>query len=294
LHSGSRLLIGDFPTIERLAKDLKDATATMSEKEARFLVEAYHIIQEDRKRFKNQTTAMGGEPHAILPWFFQQNQTLEKQLHAALDRYSASKPIGQWAALFGIGPVITAVLMAPIDIKQCPTAGHIWRFVGLNPTSKWAQGEKRPWNAGLKTLCQHIGQSFMKLHNNGTVSAARYMSKGKLTSNSQTTAAAMPSWRSNCQRSSKRRLSHTNISSRAISRPHRSMLEREDTPSSYSWRISTSDGTRWSSGSWHRCLIPSRTWGTRAWYTLHTKKRAPKELSDPPGGRNRPALFVSH
>jgi hypothetical protein len=42
----------------------------MSENEARFLVDAYHIIQEDRKRLKNQTTAMGGEPHAVLPWFF--------------------------------------------------------------------------------------------------------------------------------------------------------------------------------------------------------------------------------
>jgi hypothetical protein len=70
LHSGSRLLISDFPAIERLAKDLKDATPTMSENEARFLVDAYHIIQEDRKRLKNQTTAMGGEPHAVLPWFF--------------------------------------------------------------------------------------------------------------------------------------------------------------------------------------------------------------------------------
>ena len=167
LHSGSRLLISDFPAIERLAKDLKDATPTMSENEARFLVDAYHIIQEDRKRLKNQTTAMGGEPHAVLPWFFQQNQTLEKQLHAALDRYSASKPIGQWArGVFGIGPVIAAVLIAHIDIKQCPTAGQFWRFAGLDPTSKWAPGEKRPWNAGLKTLCWHIGQSFMKLHNN--------------------------------------------------------------------------------------------------------------------------------
>ena len=188
--------MSDFPAIERLAKDLKDATATMSEKEARFLVDAYYIIQEDRKRFKNQTTAMGGEPHAVLAWFFQQNQTLEKQLHAALDRYSASKPIGQWVrGVFGIGPVIAAGLIAHIDIKQCPTAGHIWRFAGLDPTSKWGQGEKRPGNAGLKTLCWHIGQSFRNCTTTKTASTARYMSKGKLTSSSETTAAAMPSWR---------------------------------------------------------------------------------------------------
>jgi hypothetical protein len=108
----------------------------MSEKEARFLVDAYYIIQEDRKRFKNQTTAMGGEPHAVLAWFFQQDQTLEKQLRAALDRYSASKPIGQWVrGVFGIGPVIAAGLIAHIDIKQCPTAGH---------TSGASPGSTRP------------------------------------------------------------------------------------------------------------------------------------------------------
>jgi hypothetical protein len=156
----------DFPAIERLAKDLRDATATMSEKEARFLVDAYYIIQEDRKRSKNQTMAMGGEPHAVLAWFFNQNVTLEKQIHAGLDRYSASKPIGQWAReVFGIGPVITAGLIAHIDIKVCPTVGHIWRFAGLDPSVRWEKGQKRPWNAELKTLCWHIGQSFMKLHN---------------------------------------------------------------------------------------------------------------------------------
>jgi hypothetical protein len=37
--------MSNFPAIERLAKDLKDATATMSENEARFLVDAYYIIQ---------------------------------------------------------------------------------------------------------------------------------------------------------------------------------------------------------------------------------------------------------
>jgi hypothetical protein len=156
----------DFPAIERLAKDLRDATATMSEKEARFLVDAYYIIQEDRKRSKNQVTAMGGEPHSVLAWFFNQNQTLEAQIKAGLDRYSLSKPIGRWARdVFGIGPVITAGLIAHIDIGMCPTVGHIWRFAGLDPSIRWEKGQKRPWNASLKTLCWHIGQSFMKLHN---------------------------------------------------------------------------------------------------------------------------------
>jgi hypothetical protein len=152
--------------VERLSKDLRTATATLSDDEARFLVDAYYIIQEDRKRSGNQVRSMGEEPHALLSWFFDQNEMLEGQIKAALDRYSSSKEIGQWMkSVYGIGPVIAAGLLAHIDITQCPTAGHIWAFAGLDPTAKWEKGQKRPWNAALKTLCWHIGQSFMKFSN---------------------------------------------------------------------------------------------------------------------------------
>ena len=156
----------DMESITRLGKDLRTATATLSDMEARFLVDAYYIIQEDRKRSGNQIRAMGDEPHDLLKWFFAQNQMLETQLKGALDRYSDSKLIGQWMkGVYGIGPVIAAGLIAHIDIKKAPTVGHIWRFAGLDPSSKWEKGQKRPWNTALKTLCWHIGQSFMKFSN---------------------------------------------------------------------------------------------------------------------------------
>ena len=66
----------------------------------------------------------------------------------------------------GIGPVIAAGLLAHIDIEKAPTVGHIWNFAGLNPFQDWNKGEKRPWNASLKTLCWKIGQSFVKVSNN--------------------------------------------------------------------------------------------------------------------------------
>jgi hypothetical protein len=37
---------------------------------------------------------------------------------------------------------------------------------GLDPTSKWDKGEKRPWNASLKRLCFLIGESFIKVSSN--------------------------------------------------------------------------------------------------------------------------------
>jgi hypothetical protein len=152
--------------IEKLTKDLKEASYKLSDKEARFVVDLYYITQEARKRAGNQIRSMPDEPHELLTWFFQQNKIMESQLKGALDRYSETKPIGRWAkSLFGIGPVISAGLIAHIDIKKAVTAGDIYRFGGVDPTSKWEKKQKRPWNADLKTLIWKIGQSFMKFKN---------------------------------------------------------------------------------------------------------------------------------
>jgi hypothetical protein len=61
--------------------------------------------------------------------------------------------------------VISAGLRANIDIEKAPTAGHIWRFAGLDPTVKWEKKTRRPWNASLKTLCWKLGESFVKVMN---------------------------------------------------------------------------------------------------------------------------------
>lgn len=152
--------------VERLTRDLLEAAYVLSDEEARFLVDAYYIIQEDRKRSANQVRSMGEEPHRLLAWFFEQNRVLEYQLKNALDRYSNSHAIGRWMKhQYGIGPVISAGLMAHIDINIAQTVGHIYRFAGLDPTVKWEKGKKRPFNASLKTLCWKIGISFMRFHN---------------------------------------------------------------------------------------------------------------------------------
>lgn len=155
-----------LPHVERLTRDLREATLTMSDDEARFLVDAYYIIQEDRKRSANQVRSMGEEPHRVLSWFYDQNRILESQLKAALDRYSDSKPIGRWMkSLFSVGPCIAAGMMAHIDIHKAQTAGDIYRFAGYDPTSIWEKGEKRPWNADLKRLCWNAGQVFKRFSN---------------------------------------------------------------------------------------------------------------------------------
>jgi hypothetical protein len=85
----------------------------------------------------------------------------------ALDSYSANHPVGKrMRTVTGVGPVISAGLLAHIDITRAPTAGAIWRYAGLDPTSEWKKGQKRPHNASLKTLCWKLGESFVKVCNN--------------------------------------------------------------------------------------------------------------------------------
>lgn len=150
-------------SVQRLSRDLVRASITMTAEEARFLVDAYYIMQDSRKRLDNQIRSMGAEPHSVIAWQSAQSSLLEGQIKRALQSYAESKTIGNWMlAHYGIGPVITAGLMAHIDITRAPTAGHIWRYAGLDPTLKWEKKQKRPWNADLKTLCWKVGQSFMK------------------------------------------------------------------------------------------------------------------------------------
>lgn len=157
--------------IIKLAKDLRKAAETLTPNEARFLVDTYYKMQEDRIRAGGQIRSMKSseekpveEPHGVIQWIEEKSSQMEQQVKAALDVYSQSKPVGVWArSVVGIGPVIAAGLLAHIDITRAPTVGHIWRFAGLDPTVKWEKKTKRPWNASLKTLCWKIGESFVKL-----------------------------------------------------------------------------------------------------------------------------------
>lgn len=161
----------DFTPIQKLTKDLKSASITLSDHEARFLVDCYYIMQEDRKRSYNQERSLqaNAEPSTVISWLANQSADLEKQIQKALDIYTSSHPMGAWMrSVVGIGPVISAGFLAHIDITKAPTVGHIWQYAGIAGTGQtpWEKGKKRPFNAGLKVICWKAGQSFLKLSNN--------------------------------------------------------------------------------------------------------------------------------
>jgi hypothetical protein len=156
----------ELESIQRLTRDLKQASTTLSADEARFLVDYYYAMQEDRIRAGHQvrTLEASEEPHGVIAWLGTNVGVLEQQIKRALDAYTDSLVPAVWAkSIVGIGPIIAAGLAAHIDISKAPTVGHIWRFAGLDPTVRWEKGQKRPWNASLKTLTWKIGESFVKV-----------------------------------------------------------------------------------------------------------------------------------
>lgn len=159
----------ELEPVKRLSKDLSKASITLSLTEVRFLVDMYYMMQENRKRADSQARSLGEneEPHMVLNFFAYQFDVLESQLKRALDKFTDAHPVGGWLrGITGIGPVISAGLLAHIDIEKAPTVGHIWRYAGLDPTQKWEKGQIRPWNASLKRLCWIIGECFVKVSNN--------------------------------------------------------------------------------------------------------------------------------
>lgn len=135
-HEPDTLVIG------RLTKEMKAQAATMGPDEARYLVDSYYQMQDDRKRSANQCRAgnqgVDDPPMAIVEWLAGHTAGLEHRIAGLLNAWAGAQAVGQWAmSIKGIGPIIAAGLLCHIDITKAPTAGHIWRFAGLDPTVQW-------------------------------------------------------------------------------------------------------------------------------------------------------------
>ena len=137
--------------------------------ELRLLVSNYYQVQTMRKRMDMQLRHLGDRqmlgislqgPEIFSGW--------ESSLAKEFKHIMRDDPVACWAmAQRGIGHIITAGLLAHIDIERAPTVGHIWRFAGLVPKEliKYGKGQKRPFNRELQVICWNAGQCFMKQSN---------------------------------------------------------------------------------------------------------------------------------
>ena len=149
----------------RLMRDAIDARAS-GDDELRYVVKTYYTIQDWRIRSMNQLRAAGeaGKPRQTVSWLAGQTELLERLIKVAISDIMNHNIAGQWLmSIKGIGPVLAAGLVSHIDITKAKTAGSIWRYAGLDPTITWSKGERRPYNADLKTLCYKVGESFVKV-----------------------------------------------------------------------------------------------------------------------------------
>jgi hypothetical protein len=157
----------DFPMFTHFARDVRSMSSNLDSSSARKLVDSYYVLQENRIAFAAQARELEKQqsPYELVAFIAHNLHIMEKSLKYPLQRYAESSVAGEWAiSQYGIGPVLAAGLSAHIDITKAPTAGSVWRYAGLDPTQKWEKGQKRPYNAELKTLCWKIGQSFLKFH----------------------------------------------------------------------------------------------------------------------------------
>lgn len=125
--------------IEILEKHLRQSGRTMKEQEARYMVDMYYTSQAHRIRMESQIRAMDGrEPHAALDWVLKNAANLEECVKKILGEFAAARQVGAWSqSICGIGPVISAGLLAHIDGAGSNTVSRIWRFAGLDPDAKW-------------------------------------------------------------------------------------------------------------------------------------------------------------
>ena len=166
-------LTAELIPITRMSRDIRAAATTLYDHEARFLVDAYYQMQEDRIRSSHRALRMQQpltetervEPNEVIAWLATQSGTLETQIKGALDRYTLSKPIGAWLrSIKGIGPVIAAGYMANVDIRRSNTAGKLWKYCGVAPGfDRRKRGEKVCFNPALKRLTWLAGESFKRL-----------------------------------------------------------------------------------------------------------------------------------
>lgn len=158
----------DVPLFRKMTSDIRSMSTSLDQRSIREIVAAYYRIQDDRVALAAQARELrkAESPYELCEFLSDNLGYMENSLKTPLKLFAETHAVGRWAlSQYGIGPVIAAGLIAHIDITKAPTAGSVWRYAGLDPTSKWEKGQKRPFNAELKTLSWKVGQSFMKFSN---------------------------------------------------------------------------------------------------------------------------------
>lgn len=121
----------------KLTRDLKEAAKNLTSEEVRYLVDRYYQLQRDRIRADAQAKEEK-VPNNLLVFVAGHAHRLESSIKLAMLHYCKGRIEGRWMlSQHGIGPVLSAGLLAHIDIHKAKTSGSVWRFAGLDPSVAW-------------------------------------------------------------------------------------------------------------------------------------------------------------
>ena len=132
---------GMMEPILRLDRDLKAAARQLGQRQARSLVDFFYQIQDFRTNSANKQRGAGpSEPNALLDWTYENMHRFENDIKRAMDAFTDEWMVGRWMkSIVGIGPILSAGMLAHLDIRRAKTAGHFWSFAG------WSGDGQAPW-----------------------------------------------------------------------------------------------------------------------------------------------------
>lgn len=162
--------------IDSFSKEFKSKLEMLPLEEARTIVDNYYQIQELRKVLGNQIRAvekkmdvLSNDSMITTKYFFEDYYKVERKAKLALDIFTSSQPVGVWLKeIMGIGPVISAGLLAYFDINKAPKPSCFWQYSGLNIGN-------RPWYSRKEA------EAFVR-------QAKKYMTDNNITDKSQLVA----------------------------------------------------------------------------------------------------------
>lgn len=150
-----------------VSKAVKESMVNISRNDVRYLVDTYYQMQDFRKSLDNQVRSIeqgydkvdenneSQQPEA-LKWIAASFKNDEKQILKMLDAYTDSVGIGRWLKdIIGIGPVISAGLLAYFDINKANHANQFHSYAGLNDNNN-------PWlgTKGASALVKELKELF--------------------------------------------------------------------------------------------------------------------------------------
>jgi hypothetical protein len=151
-----------------LFDDAKQAAKVMGNREAQYLLDMYLFMLKRRVAITSKINKSGIDSRA-LNFLLNEIEIREKNAKVLLDTYSDNHPIGaKMKEVKGIGPVISAGILAHVDMNRAPSYGHILSYGGFNPHMVWGKGEKRPFCAEFRSVLLHTKRAFQFLSGNPT------------------------------------------------------------------------------------------------------------------------------